>query len=193
MLSQHHDYVKECHCFDCRNNQGFDNNKSWLGRIALFFETPTGQWETLKQYLITKFLALIRSRAPGTSSSNSNQSQTSTQFVSSSQINFPNANNSSAQLPSSRTGPTQTTQQASSCASVYVPQSPVRILFGVQGRRWSLELEQIIIAGLSNDPTFFRELKARYKRHRGFIKLLLSPYRFRFCRFVKVSLRLAPT
>jgi len=74
-----------------------------------------------------------------------------------------------------------------------MPTSPVRVLFGIQGRRWSLELEQILLGGLSNDPTFFRELKERYKRHRGLLKRVLSPYRFRFCRFVKVSLRTYPS
>jgi hypothetical protein len=61
-----------------------------------------------------------------------------------------------------------------------------RILFAVQGPRWSLEVEQIHVTGLLNDPIFFRELRKRYKKHRSWPKRLMSPFRFRFCRFVKV-------
>lgn len=81
----------------------------------------------------------------------------------------------------------QTQGQKSSAYSNSAQKNPNWILFGVQGFRWSLELEQIKLSSLINDPMFFRELKARYKRHRGWLKLLLSPFRFRFCRFVKVN------
>lgn len=81
----------------------------------------------------------------------------------------------------------QTQGQKSSAYSNSAQTNPNWILFGVQGFRWSLELEQIKLSSLINDPMFFRELKARYKRHRGWLKLLLSPFRFRFCRFVKVN------
>ncbi|KAH7096085.1 hypothetical protein FB567DRAFT_48711 [Paraphoma chrysanthemicola] len=60
-----------------------------------------------------------------------------------------------------------------------------RVLFGVQGPRWSLDLEQIPVTSLLNDPTFFRELKKRYKKHRSVLKRIASPFRFRYCRFVK--------
>jgi len=63
----------------------------------------------------------------------------------------------------------------------------LRILFGVQGSRWSLEIEQISVTTLLNDPAFFRQLKTRYKKHRSWLKRLLSPFRFRFCRFVKLE------
>ena len=61
-----------------------------------------------------------------------------------------------------------------------------RIIFGVQGHRWSVEIEQIKVSDLSADPAFFRELKLRYKKHRNWFKRLFSPFRFRHCRFVKV-------
>ncbi|KAI4911823.1 hypothetical protein J4E90_006640 [Alternaria incomplexa] len=70
--------------------------------------------------------------------------------------------------------------------SIVVPDPSLRVLFGVQGSRWSLEVEQISTA-LLNDPAFFRELKTRYKKHRHWIKRLISPFRFRFCRFVKLE------
>ncbi|PSN61897.1 hypothetical protein BS50DRAFT_148013 [Corynespora cassiicola Philippines] len=60
-----------------------------------------------------------------------------------------------------------------------------RIIFGVQGHRWSVEIEQIKVPDLSGDPAFFRELKLRYKKHRNWFKRLFSPFRFRHCRFVK--------
>jgi hypothetical protein len=61
-----------------------------------------------------------------------------------------------------------------------------RILFAIQGSKWSLGLEQIPISSSLDDPTFFRDLKVRHKQHRNWIKRIMSPFRFRFCRFVKV-------
>jgi hypothetical protein len=181
---------------------------SWWDRIGLRVKrqnryeksvSRTGFWETLHRYLTTDPFASIRTRTPSTAASSSNQSQAARQYTpagsssaaASSSTNYSSMskNTQSGSPNSSIGGPTEIKSQFSSNASHYIPTSPVRILFGVQGRRWSLELEQIILSGLSNDPTLFRELKARYRRHRGLIKLLLSPYRFRFCRFVKVSPR----
>ncbi|KAI4929398.1 uncharacterized protein J4E92_005062 [Alternaria infectoria] len=68
-----------------------------------------------------------------------------------------------------------------------IPNLSLRVLFGIQGSRWSLEVEQINITAALNDPAFFRELKARYKKHRHWIKRFISPFRFRFCRFVKLE------
>ncbi|KAI4670363.1 uncharacterized protein J4E79_000644 [Alternaria viburni] len=48
-------------------------------------------------------------------------------------------------------------------------------------------MEQISVTAVLNDPAFFRELKTRYKKHRSWIKRLISPFRFRFCRFVKLE------
>jgi hypothetical protein len=62
-----------------------------------------------------------------------------------------------------------------------------RILFAIQGSKWSLDLEEIPVSSLLNDPAFFRELKVRYKKHRSLIKRLVSPFRFRSCKFVKVT------
>jgi hypothetical protein len=65
---------------------------------------------------------------------------------------------------------------------------PLRILFGIQGMRKTLEIEQIEISSQVNDPMFFSELKTRYKKHRWFLKRWLSPFLFRHCNFVKVSI-----
>lgn len=81
----------------------------------------------------------------------------------------------------------QIQKQESSAATDCIAMVPSWILFGVQGSRWCLELEHIKISNFINDPMFFRELRLRYKRHRSWIKMILSPFRFRFCRFVKVS------
>jgi hypothetical protein len=62
-----------------------------------------------------------------------------------------------------------------------------RILFAIQGSKWSLGLEEIPVSRLLNDPEFFRILKARYKKHRNLVRRLISPFRFRYCRFVKVT------
>jgi len=80
----------------------------------------------------------------------------------------------------------QVSGQPTTVSPTAVPNSSLHVLFGVQGSRWSLEVEQINTA-LLNDPAFFRELKTRYKKHRSWIKRLISPFRFRFCRFVKLE------
>ena len=79
------------------------------------------------------------------------------------------------------------TGQPTNVPPTAVPDPSLRVLFGVQGSRWSLEIEQIGVTALLNDPAFFRELKTRYKKHRSWIKRLVSPFRFRFCRFVKLE------
>ncbi|KAI4629850.1 uncharacterized protein J4E87_003037 [Alternaria ethzedia] len=81
----------------------------------------------------------------------------------------------------------QVSGQPTTDPSTAVPTPSSRVLFGVQGSRWSLEIEQIDITAALNDPAFFRELKIRYKKHRNWIKRLISPFRFRFCRFVKLE------
>jgi len=85
------------------------------------------------------------------------------------------------------------TQQGSSTTSNIATMNQNRILLAVQGHRWSLELEQIRISNLINDPTFFRELKIRHKKHRSILKQILSPFRFRHCRFVKVRPPVIPS
>lgn len=92
----------------------------------------------------------------------------------------PSAVNSSNSSPQVSGQPTAVLQTA-------YPDPSLRVLFGVQGSRWSLEVEQIDVTTLLNDPAFFRELKTRYKKHRSWIKRLVSPFRFQFCRFVKLE------
>jgi len=92
----------------------------------------------------------------------------------------PSAMNSSNSTPQVSSSPTTAPPTA-------VPDPSLRVLFGVQGSRWSLEVEQISVTAALNDPAFFRELRTRYKRHRSWMKRLISPFRFRFCRFVKLE------
>ena len=80
----------------------------------------------------------------------------------------------------------QTSGQSATVLAATSPDPPKRVLFAMQGSRCSLEVEQISITTLLNDPIFVRELKTQYKKHRTWIKRLASPFRFRFCRFVKV-------
>ncbi|CAN9296463.1 unnamed protein product [Alternaria alternata] len=81
----------------------------------------------------------------------------------------------------------QISGQSATVLAATSPDPSKRVLFAVQGSRWSLEVEQISITTLLNDPMFFRELKTRYRKHRSWIKRLASPFRFRFCRFVKLE------
>jgi hypothetical protein len=195
VLSQREEHPRSCYCPICcsrHEENSWDDGKSDLGSQTSYWSSApqTGVWATLKQYFSRRIPALIRTRNPSASSSSSAQSQATTQSAASSSTTFSTAGKrtQSASTSSSNTGPNQKTMSNCSNKSLYIPKSPVRVLFGVQGRRWSLELEKIMLAGISNDPTFFRELKERYKQHRSSIKRLLSPYRFRSCRFVKVSL-----
>jgi hypothetical protein len=65
--------------------------------------------------------------------------------------------------------------------------TPTRIVFGTDGVRRSLEIEQIEICDQMNDQVFFSQLKMRHKKHRSLFRRLLSPFRFRHCNFVKVG------
>jgi hypothetical protein len=112
----------------------------------------------------------------GTSDSSSNSSQ----IQNNSTYNLDNA------LGGNRNPATQVQDQAPSAVMNQTPATSQRILFAIQGSKWSLDLEQIHVSDLLNDPAFFRELRVRYKKHRSLLKRLLSPSRFRFCRFVKV-------
>lgn len=69
-----------------------------------------------------------------------------------------------------------------------VQMPPMQILFGIQGMRRSLEVEQIEICSQMNDQIFFSELKARHQKHRWLFKRWFSPFRFRYCNFVKVGI-----
>lgn len=60
------------------------------------------------------------------------------------------------------------------------------VLFGVQGCRRTLELAQINISPNTDDDVFFRNLKASYRKHRGFWRYWLSIWQMRYCDFVKV-------
>jgi len=87
---------------------------------------------------------------------------------------------------------TKRTSQTQGCSSM-VPSptiliAPTRIIFGIQGVRKSLEIEQIEISGQMNDQIFFSELKTRYKKHCSFFRRFFSPLRFQHCDFVKVRL-----
>jgi hypothetical protein len=90
--------------------------------------------------------------------------------------NSGSSNNSPQVHGNSISGPSNTAQ---------IP--PTQILFGIQGMRRSLEVEQIEISSQTNDQILFSELKARHKKHRWLFKRWLSPFRFRYCNFVKVS------
>ena len=62
------------------------------------------------------------------------------------------------------------------------------ILFGVQGPRRTLELDQIDCESCSSDQKFFRELRQRYPKLRGYLRWIFSVWRFRTCDFVKVRI-----
>lgn len=135
----------------------------------------------------------MQTRNPNVPTSSPRQAQTCTQATASSSAASTTVGNIAQ--PASRgpnnTSPTQTTSPNSQIPPHYIPKAHERVLFGIQarGQREFVELEKIDLAGPYNDPTFFRALQAAYRKHRSLMQtLFLSPYRFRFCRFVKVRL-----
>ena len=59
------------------------------------------------------------------------------------------------------------------------------LLFGVQGWRETVELEDLFIHEEMKDLELFSLLKTVHAKHRGWAKTWTSPFRFQTCRFVK--------
>jgi len=81
----------------------------------------------------------------------------------------------------------QTQGSHSTAQSTATQKASARVIFGVQGVRRSLEIEQLGIFDDTNDRTFFSELKTQYKKHRSYFGRFVSPFCFQHCNFVKVS------
>lgn len=62
----------------------------------------------------------------------------------------------------------------------------LQVFFAVQGLRWSLEVEPIILSNEPSDSAFFHILRAFHRIHRPALFHWLSPFRFKYCRCVKV-------
>jgi hypothetical protein len=172
-------------CFCCHIERPVKNSSATSTRYPDGIPGPG-----VRQWCWILPMAWIKAAAGGASSpSNSStarqrytptsSSTTSTPVVGGTSTN-PAATNNSSSAP-------QVSGQPTTAPLTAIPDPSLRILFGVQGSRWSLEVEQINITAVLNDPAFFRELKTRYKKHRSWIKRLVSPFRFRFCRFVKLE------
>ncbi|USP79666.1 hypothetical protein yc1106_06940 [Curvularia clavata] len=110
---------------------------------------------------------------PGTSSSGATHETNASGVVPNNNSNNGAGNNLQAQ----RCTPTIPAPNA--------PKAATRVVFGIQGMRRSLEIEQIEICSQMNDQRFFRELNSRYKKHRWSFQRLLSPFQFQYCNFVK--------
>ncbi|KAF2474931.1 uncharacterized protein BDR25DRAFT_113066 [Lindgomyces ingoldianus] len=156
-------------------------------------------WNSLSLAIPGNFqvISSLPKKAPGNSPAGSKPSKASERYTPGNSLTPDSAtpsagsgrqNTASVPSGSSNNAPPQIQCQTPNNPPQSVPVTSAWILFGIQGNRWSLELEQITVSSLINDPTFFQELKARYKKHRGWLRMLLSPFRFQFCRFVKVCL-----
>ena len=60
------------------------------------------------------------------------------------------------------------------------------VLFGVKGRRRTLELAQINAKKYANDNAFFKDVVMRYKALRGRLRYWFSVWQLIHCDFVKV-------
>ncbi|GMG13312.1 unnamed protein product [Aspergillus oryzae] len=65
--------------------------------------------------------------------------------------------------------------------------NPSWVVFGIKDMDEYDEIENIESSNLLNDPSFFKELKKRHAKHRWFFQRWLSPFRFRYCKFVQVN------
>jgi len=73
------------------------------------------------------------------------------------------------------------------CAYSVAPQgNPLCVVFGIKDSQEFDQIENIEISNAFNDPSFFKELKMRYKKYRWFFQRWCSPFRFRHCKFVQV-------
>jgi hypothetical protein len=61
------------------------------------------------------------------------------------------------------------------------------VVFGIKDMRGFNAIENIQTRVQLRDTTFFEELKRSHGRHRWIFQRWFSPYRFRYCKFVKVS------
>jgi hypothetical protein len=61
------------------------------------------------------------------------------------------------------------------------------VVFGIKDMRGFDAIENIKTQVQLRDTTFFEDLKRRHGRHRWLFQQWFSPYRFRYCKFVKVS------
>jgi hypothetical protein len=152
-------------------------------------------WSNVCKQILSKFPNLWSNQNTSIPSSTSKPSSASERYTpagstqampSSSATPAPNSAGPGTPSGSAGTGSPQVQGQIPSASSRNGASEAQRILFGVQGSRWSLDLEQIHMSSIDNDPAFFWELKIRYRKHRGLFKRIASPFRFRFCKFVKV-------
>jgi hypothetical protein len=64
---------------------------------------------------------------------------------------------------------------------------PYFVIFGIKDMQNYDNIENIEMSNIDKDRAFFKELKARYKKHRHILLRIFSPFRFRHCKFVEVS------
>lgn len=83
---------------------------------------------------------------------------------------------------------TQAHGGGSSTMSTAPQGAPLWVVFGIKNMHEFDEIENIEISSLLNDPSFFKELKTRYNKHRWLFQRWVSPFRFRHCNFVQVSI-----
>lgn len=84
-------------------------------------------------------------------------------------------------------GPTQVYGVGHNSSPVGLQKNDPRIIFGIR-RKYGLDhIETIGTRDDLDDSLFFGELKTRHDAHRSIAHRWLSPFRFRYCNFVRVS------
>lgn len=64
----------------------------------------------------------------------------------------------------------------------------LRIVFGIKDLHGYHIIEEMDTHTQLTDATFFQDLKRNHRRYRSFLQRWFSPYVFRYCRFVQVSI-----
>jgi hypothetical protein len=91
-------------------------------------------------------------------------------------------------------GPDGMQAQGGYSSADFVPpqRKPSWVVLGVQNTPDFDEIENIEMTTLLNDTSFFQELKIRHDKHRRLFQRWFSPFRFRYCKFVRVRTTLNP-
>lgn len=101
-------------------------------------------------------------------------------------------NSVSGPVSDSSSNPMQSASEVSSARDVLTQNSSrlnkhLRVIFGVEGPRITLELDQIRDDDLQSDLLFLRKLRRRHRQLRGSLRAYFSFWRLSYWDFVKVK------
>ena len=135
--------------------------------------------------LLQRLKAIFRSRADSSSDGESSCSTPPSSVSSSASVKYTPSQETQRNRNQSGDSTRIQTQDQELNSPEGHQKGPWWLLFGVQGRRQTLELENLFIPVKMKDLELFTLLKAVHTKHRGWMRTWISPFRFQKCRFVK--------